>query len=221
MSIWLLIALQCPVTDEVGPSSGQADPSTCKYLFVADGEAACPATNPGTWVTPADYPPSSLRNAEVGTVGFRLEVGVDGRATDCTVTGPTPYPTLNETTCRLLLERARFVPPQADGESGVADRYRSSVRWEIPDANDNAILIMPYGIDARLTFGPAGHVIDCEPIALDFTSAETLGGTPPTAEQYCANMRANAFVPVRAEDRDNFPQTYRVRQSVVREPATE
>src|SRR3954462_9093136 len=42
-----------------------------------------------------DYPPSSLRNEEQGTVRVRLEVGTNGRVTGCSVTGSSGHPALD------------------------------------------------------------------------------------------------------------------------------
>ncbi|NCU12973.1 MAG: TonB family protein, partial [Sphingomonadaceae bacterium] len=90
-----------------------ADPAPApRPVIVAAGKAraATPIGNPATWVTRADYPPEALREQREGVVGFRLEIGPNGRVTACEVTFSSGYAPLDEATCRLLSERAIFNP---------------------------------------------------------------------------------------------------------------
>ncbi|GAO38796.1 putative TonB-like protein [Sphingomonas changbaiensis NBRC 104936] len=73
----------------------------------------------GGWVAPrqikgrikdSDYPRSAGAAGVGGTVSVRYEVGVDGRVTDCEVTRSSGFPDLDNTTCRLIMERFRFKP---------------------------------------------------------------------------------------------------------------
>src|SRR5918998_14963 len=49
-----------------------------------------------------DYPASAVRAGEAGATGFRLEVGPNGRVTNCSVTSSSGSSALDSTTCRLL-----------------------------------------------------------------------------------------------------------------------
>ncbi len=88
-----------------------------------------PATNPGSWVTTNDYPSRALREEREGTTAFRLDVGVDGKVTACTVTASSGHGDLDAATCKALMRRARF-EPITDG--GGPASWTSRVRWTIP-----------------------------------------------------------------------------------------
>jgi protein TonB len=98
----------------------------------SQASGAKPKGNPGDWVTSDDYPPSALRNNEAGSTGFRLDIGPDGRVTNCTVTSSSGSPDLDQTACRLLPRRGRFTPAKDAAGNGIATTYSSSVRWQIP-----------------------------------------------------------------------------------------
>lgn len=79
-----------------------------------------------------DYPPSALRNNEAGTVGFKLDIGTDGRVTNCTVTSSSGFADLDQTACRLLTKRARFTPAKDAGGAAIGDSFSSRFTWQIP-----------------------------------------------------------------------------------------
>jgi periplasmic protein TonB len=93
---------------------------------------ATPRGNPGSWATPNDYPARALREERAGTTRFRVNIGPDGRVTDCQVTGSSGHADLDEATCKNITRRARFKPAQDSAGNGIADTWSSSVRWEIP-----------------------------------------------------------------------------------------
>ncbi|GLT01361.1 hypothetical protein GCM10007897_27540 [Sphingobium jiangsuense] len=95
-------------------------------------QKAQPRGNPGSWVTSDDYPSRALREEREGTVGFRLDIGPDGRVTDCTVTSSSGHADLDSEACRLLMRRARFRPAQDTGGNPVGDSYSSRFVWRIP-----------------------------------------------------------------------------------------
>jgi len=87
---------------------------------------------PGEWVTPEDYPSADLRNGNQGTTGFQLDVGPDGKVTNCTVTSSSGFPSLDTKACQMLMRRARFSPAKDASGNGIAQTYRNRVRWQIP-----------------------------------------------------------------------------------------
>jgi len=58
----------------------------------------------------ADYPRAAVRARAEGTVVARLNVGANGRVTNCSVTRSSGNSALDETTCRLIQQRFRFDP---------------------------------------------------------------------------------------------------------------
>lgn len=91
-----------------------------------------PRGSPQSWVTDDDYPPAALRSGDAGTVGFRLDVGPDGRVTDCTVTSSSGSSLLDQTACRLLQRRARFNPAEDENGNKIAAAFTSRFTWRIP-----------------------------------------------------------------------------------------
>lgn len=94
---------------------------------------ATPRSSPGSWLSDADYPSRAQREERSGTAGFRLEIGPDGRVTNCTITSSTGHSDLDEATCRLLPRRARFRAATAAGGSPVSDTYNGRITWRLPE----------------------------------------------------------------------------------------
>jgi protein TonB len=79
-----------------------------------------------------DYPASALRSSESGATGFRLDVGANGRVTNCTVTSSSGSSALDSTTCRLLRSRARFSPATDSTGAATSDSYSGRIVWRLP-----------------------------------------------------------------------------------------
>jgi TonB family protein len=91
-----------------------------------------PATNPGEWLNPADYPSQALRTRTEGLVRFRLTVNKQGKATSCYIQSAEAEPDLFEDqVCLALLRRASFTPALDPDGKPVAAYWSSSVRFEI------------------------------------------------------------------------------------------
>ena len=86
----------------------------------------------GEWVTSEDYPSADLRAGNQGSTGFALDVGTDGRVTNCTVTSSSGFPSLDAKACQMLMRRARFSPQKDGSGNPMAATYRNRVRWVIP-----------------------------------------------------------------------------------------
>lgn len=95
--------------------------------------AAKPRGNPGSWVSDEDYPSSALRAEEQGTTGFKLDIGTDGKVTNCTVTSSSGSSTLDQTACRLLTRRGRFSPAKDTAGNPMTATYSSRFTWRIPE----------------------------------------------------------------------------------------
>lgn len=91
-----------------------------------------PAGNPGDWISPDDYPPEALRANQTGITGFRLDVDPAGQVVRCTVTSSSGSSLLDETSCALLIRRARFSPALDRKGRAIASSFSSAVRWSIP-----------------------------------------------------------------------------------------
>ena len=96
-------------------------------------QPVAPKANLASLFSTDDYPPSALRAGEAGTTGFRLDVGPDGRVTNCTVTSSSGSSALDSATCRLLTRRARFTPARDSSGSAAPGVHNSRIVWRIPD----------------------------------------------------------------------------------------
>ena len=91
-----------------------------------------PGRDHATWVTPDDYPPSSVRNDEEGAVRISVRVGTDGRVLSCQVTASSGYSDLDQATCRYYSRRARFTPALSADGTPVESSYNDRVVWRLP-----------------------------------------------------------------------------------------
>lgn len=115
--------------------------------------------NPGSWVTNDDYPPAALRGGMAGQVRFTLSVDTNGVPTDCTITGSSGFPLLDETSCTLLKARARFNPAEDAKGRRIPATYSNRFRWEIP--KDEPLATQSWASEFRFTIGPEGAIVSC------------------------------------------------------------
>ena len=93
---------------------------------------ATPRGDKNGWVTTIDYPPSAVRAGVEGRTSFRLDIGIDGKPTACTIISSSGSDELDGTTCRLLMRRARFTPARDEGGNPIASTYANAVTWKLP-----------------------------------------------------------------------------------------
>ena len=117
--LWVMLMLAAQAG---APADGTEDPLHFR-----------PATDPGSWVTTDDYPITALRDTHEGTTGFRLTVGPDGLPRRCEVTASSGHAELDDATCRLVMQRARFETQRDDKGVRVGGTYANRIRWQIPD----------------------------------------------------------------------------------------
>lgn len=77
---------------------------------LAAATAAKPLTPSGELIGIQDYPVEMQKKKQRGPVGVLWAIDTTGRATDCKVIIPSPYDELNQLTCDLIVERARYAP---------------------------------------------------------------------------------------------------------------
>lgn len=89
------------------------------------GIATRPSVRSGAINSSRDFPiPEGGRQVRVGTsITVEFTVGVDGRASDCSVTRPGPDPKANALLCQLVIDRIRFNPARDAGGNPVPARY--------------------------------------------------------------------------------------------------
>jgi protein TonB len=96
------------------------------------GWAGAPATI-GSYISDDDYPIEALLKHKQGVVHFRVTIGTNGRVSRCEVTGSSDSPLLDEATCRIVSERARFAPARDSNGNPIEVQREEAVRWTLPN----------------------------------------------------------------------------------------
>jgi protein TonB len=81
------------------------------------------------WATDNDYPTRALQLNEAGVAGFKLTVDQTGTPIACEITATTNSAQLDQTTCDLMMQRARFLPATDAAGKPITAFWLSSVRW--------------------------------------------------------------------------------------------
>ena len=95
-----------PGTGAGGEGTGTGSGGTGR----GDGAGDVPPRQIGGRIRDKDYPREAAEQGIEGTVRVRFVVGVNGRVLRCMVARSSGSPLLDETTCRLIVERYRFKP---------------------------------------------------------------------------------------------------------------
>lgn len=173
-----------PVGAPLPPVTIPVPPGPFGQVTMSDGafnpRASKPMSYPGAWVMTGDYPAESLRENEQGTTAFTVTVDVHGRVKDCRVTASSGSPRLDETTCRLVTQRARFSPATDAQDKPIEGSYANRFRWVLPQVTppEPGMLVMTYVVQA------SGDVTDCK-ITLEGGAAASLG----RSATFCSNTR--------------------------------
>jgi protein TonB len=89
--------------------------------------------NLGSYFSDDDYPQDAARNEESGRTGFRIDIGTNGRVTNCTITSSSGSRSLDDATCRILRSRARYTPATDSNGQPTTDSVSSSITWRLPE----------------------------------------------------------------------------------------
>ncbi|HVJ02223.1 MAG TPA: energy transducer TonB [Sphingomonas sp.] len=101
--------------DIVGPGTGAGGVGTGRGSGGAGegtgggGDGSPPRRRSGR-LSDADYPRAAFEVGASGTVGVRYLVWTDGRVRDCEIAQSSGNRALDETTCRLIMQRFRYWP---------------------------------------------------------------------------------------------------------------
>ena len=112
--------------------------ATLALTFGANAAVAAPKRpamfreSPGAYFNADAYPPAALRAGEQGRVVARLEIDDTGRVVSCTVTTSSGSASLDQTTCRIALDRISFTPAADRRGRAIASTYILPVRWVLP-----------------------------------------------------------------------------------------
>lgn len=79
----------------------------------------------------ATYPKESLAKGEQGVVRYKVKIDGRGRASRCEVTESSGFERLDQATCSLLMQRAKFTPAKDRRGRGRGSIYEGKVTWRL------------------------------------------------------------------------------------------
>ena len=91
-----------------------------------------PKSNPRRPVTQPEYPPTSKRLGEAGTVVMLLTVSAEGRVTEAKIDKSSGFERLDEAAMKEALSRWRLVPGTVNGAAS-AMQYKFAVTFKLTD----------------------------------------------------------------------------------------
>ncbi|MEO6224986.1 MAG: energy transducer TonB [Sphingomicrobium sp.] len=83
-----------------------------------------------SWFKADDYPAEAQRAGKEGTVVFEVEVGADGHPTACHIEKSSGTPSLDDATCKIVMEKAHFMPAMVNGKP-VASSFTQPTTWRL------------------------------------------------------------------------------------------
>ena len=131
-------AVQQPLGGSVGRgSAASAEPGKPAVTQVKAMAVVSPAVrarsrqNLPSYVRADDYPSGALSRNEQGQVLFELTVSPAGQVTGCQILRSSGSTELDDKTCQIMVQRARFYPARNGRNTAVPDVVRSSIGWLI------------------------------------------------------------------------------------------
>jgi TonB family protein len=165
-SEWLCLAIIASTLSSAAVAKETAEPT--------------PMADPASWVTMTDYPRSELAHGVTGVSAFALSIDRHGKVIDCYITGSSGAPGLDDATCRLMQNRARFIPTKdADGRT-TESVWESRVVWKIEQGATSIYVPPKQEIGVLLDVDEKGFIERCEVIT--FTTDPEARNPSPCAQ---------------------------------------
>jgi periplasmic protein TonB len=125
-----------------GPGSGSGGQGTGTGSGGEGEGAGDGGETPLRWIKgrirDSDYPREVLKAGIGGTVYMRFVVGTKGRVTECSVTRSSGNIELDETTCRLIMQRFRYEPTRDAKGRAVPDVVTGEHVWIATEGEDSS-----------------------------------------------------------------------------------
>lgn len=84
------------------------------------------------YVSSDDYPKLALYARAGGETRLLIDVGVDGKGSNCRIIAPSGRPELDEMSCKIVTERAEYEPGRDATEAPIKTPFYFVFRWEMP-----------------------------------------------------------------------------------------
>lgn len=109
-------------------------------------------------ISSEDYPVQSLDRNEQGTVGILIRVDTTGAISDCIIEKSSGFAALDDKTCELIRQRAKFQPARDRRGRPVVSETHSHVHWAIAQ---DMMPSDPWALRTVIDFGTNGRVTGC------------------------------------------------------------
>lgn len=126
--------------DVAGPGTGaggEGDGTGAGGYGDGDGAGDVPPRRIGGRLRDSDYPLEAGEQGVSGTVGVRFVVAVDGRVPRCQVTRSSGSRLLDDTTCRLIVQRYRYRPAHDAAGRPFQSTIVQNESWIIERVDDD------------------------------------------------------------------------------------
>lgn len=129
----LALLLAAPPLPLSGAQSAPPPPPPAPAARAAPSGPPPPTDWPFRRFSPDDYPAAAFRGEAEGFVAYRLEIGPDGRVSNCAILQSSGSAALDSGTCSIVSRRSRFTPAR-DGEGRYVPDFRDGwVTWRLRD----------------------------------------------------------------------------------------
>lgn len=171
--------------------------SAILILAVAASQASAQPSQPignfAEWIRADDYPAEALRQGAEGTVGFELDIAASGEVEGCRVTQSSGVPVLDDRTCAVMSERARFLPARDGQGKAIASKVHRRVRWAIPENSRSPMPLADFTVAVRFEVDESGRPINCRTV-------ESSGFVANMGDACAGLVEAMRFAPPPGED---------------------
>lgn len=86
---------------------------------------------PEGWIRYTDYPDDALRQGQVGMTWFDVLIDDAGQPFGCKTVSSSEVKSLDEVSCRLMMQRAHFQPARDQFGTVVPSVFRRSANWTL------------------------------------------------------------------------------------------
>jgi protein TonB len=171
--------------------------------------AAKAQANLASYFTDDDYPAEAIRQEQQGTAAFQLSIDRAGKVTACEITRTSGSTILDQTTCRIMLERPRFEPARDRRGRAIEDKATGRIMWKLPEPENEFRMKMPERQTITYRILRDGSLADCKgesvdggKVVLSSNEADCPSRAPPAAIMTAIRSQSEVAEPrVRSEMR--------------------
>lgn len=160
----LILCISVPVIAATKPGDVSAPVQLANPLPVTDpAQVVERARQVSGGITANDYPVTAIMTRVSGTSVARIVINEVGRVSGCQAAG-SGSDILDETACKLIVERFRFLPARDEKGLAVAETRTQRVSWKIPEGIRLDQSPQPRRMTISFIVGTDGSVSDCKTV---------------------------------------------------------